>query len=179
MTLPRWQEEPIGKQHDRKRFDCGVPALNDYLRRFARQNHERGGSKTFVAVPDLAVPEAGPVRILGYYTLSPGALDFDRVPDVITRGLGRYEVPVFRLGRLAVDRACQGERLGTMLLLSAAERAMAVAEIVGGVALAIDAKDERAAEWYMGAGAARLLDDPLKLLLPFETAAAALRARRG
>jgi hypothetical protein len=65
-----------------------------------------------------------------------------------------------------------------MLLLSAAERAMAVAEVAGGVALAIDAKDDRAAEWYVGAGAARLLDDPLKLILPFETIATALRARR-
>jgi GNAT superfamily N-acetyltransferase len=173
MALPRWHEEPIGKQHDRKSFDCGVAPLNDYLRRFARQNHERGGSKTFVAVPDEA-----PTRILGYYTLSPSALDFERVPEVITRGLGRYEVPVFRLGRLGVGTAYQGGGLGTMLLLSAAERAMAVAEVAGGVALAIDAKDDRAAEWYVGAGAARLLDDPLKLILPFETIATALRARR-
>ena len=170
MALPKWHEGPIAKHHDRKAFDCGVEALNEYLRRFARQNHARGASKTFVAVPDEA-----PARILGYYTISPSALDFDLVPEVITRGLGRYEVPVFRLGRLAVSREFRGQRLGTMLLLSAGERAMAVAEVAGGVALAIDAKDERAAGWYEGAGAVRLLDDRLKLILPFATIAAALR----
>jgi hypothetical protein len=173
MSLPQWHEEPIARHHDRKGFDCGADALNEYLRRFARQNHARGGSKTFVAAPNEA-----PNRVLGYYTISPSALDFDLVPEVITRGLGRYEVPVFRLGRLAVSRECQGWRLGTMLLLSAGERAMAVAEVAGGVALAIDAKDERAAVWYEGAGAVRLLDDPLKLILPFATIDAALRTRK-
>jgi GNAT superfamily N-acetyltransferase len=173
MPLPKWREEAITRHHDRKGFDCGVDSLNEYIRRFARQNHARGGSKTFVAVPDQ-----DPARILGYYTISPSALDFDIVPEVITRGLGRYEVPVFRLGWLAVSRDCQGQRLGSMLLLSAGERAMAVAEVAGGVALAIDAKDARAATWYEGAGAVRLLDDPLKLILPFATIAAALRAAR-
>ena len=46
-----WQEAPIGKGHDRKAFDCGEPELNIYLQRFARQNHESGGAKTFVATP--------------------------------------------------------------------------------------------------------------------------------
>jgi GNAT superfamily N-acetyltransferase len=173
MPLPKWHEEPIARRHDRKGFDCGVEALNGYLRRFARQNHARGSSKTFVAVPDDT-----PGRILGYYTIGPSALDFDLVPEVVTRGLGRNEVPVYRLARLAVSLEVRGQRLGTMLLLSAGERAMAVAEVAGGVALAIDAKDARAARWYEGAGAMRLLDDPLKLILPFATIAAALRAAK-
>src|SRR5689334_20092809 len=116
MPLPKWHEEPIARQHDRKGFDCGVEALNGYLRRFARQNHARGSSKTFVAVPN-----GTPGRILGYYTISPSALDFDLVPEVVTRGLGRYEVPVYRLARLAVSLEVRGQRLGTMLLLSAGE----------------------------------------------------------
>jgi hypothetical protein len=45
-----WREAPIARHHDRKAFDCGAPALNDYLDRYARQNHESGGAKTFVAV---------------------------------------------------------------------------------------------------------------------------------
>jgi hypothetical protein len=51
-----WREEPIGRNHDRQAFDCGVPELNDFLRRHARQNHEAGGAKTFVAV-SAAAPE--------------------------------------------------------------------------------------------------------------------------
>ncbi len=164
-----WREEAIGRRHDRKSFDCGSAELNEYLRRYARQNHESGGAKTFVAV----LPNE-PARILGYYTISPGAIEFAKVPAVVTKRLGRYEVPVFRLERLAVDRAAQGSGLGGELLLAAGKRALSVAVEVGGVALAIDAKDERAAGWYERFGALRLLDDPLKLILPLKTIADAL-----
>jgi hypothetical protein len=87
-------------------------------------------------------------RILGYYTISPGAIDFTKVSTTVTRRLGRYEVPVFRLGRLAAVRSVQGSDLGSELLLSSGRRALSVDIEVGEVALAIDAKDERAAAWY-------------------------------
>jgi GNAT superfamily N-acetyltransferase len=159
-----WREEALTRHHDRTGFDCGVPALKEYLQRYARQNHESGGAKTFVAV----APEA-PAAVLGYYTISPGAIAFAKAQAAITKKLGRYEVPVFRLGRLAVSRAAQGRGLGGDLLFAAGERALAVAQEVGGVALAIDAKDERAAAWYERFGALRLLDDPLRLVLPLDT----------
>jgi len=98
---------------------------------------------------------------------------FAKSPASVTKRLGRYEVPVFRLGRLAVGRSFQGRGLGGDLLLAASERAISVAREVGGVALTIDAKDERAALWYERLGALRLLDDPLKLVLPLDTIRAA------
>jgi GNAT superfamily N-acetyltransferase len=165
-----WREEPIARRHDRKSFDCGSQALNDYLAGYARQNHELGGARTFVAVNPRELE-----RILGYYTISPGAIDFASVPEHLTRKLGRYDVPVFRLGRLAVDLGVQGQGLGGELLLNAGKRALAVAAQVGGVALAIDAKDEPAARWYQRFGAVRLLDAPRKLILPLETIARAIR----
>jgi GNAT superfamily N-acetyltransferase len=168
---PAWREEPIARHHDRKSFDCGAPDLNAHLDRYARQNHESGGAKTFVAVPPHA-----PAHILAYYSISPGALAFTRVPAGLTRGQGRYDVPVFRLARLAVRLPLQGQGLGGELLLSAGRRALAVAAEVGGVALAIDAKDAAAVRWYERFGAMRLLDDPLKLILPLRTIAAALAA---
>lgn len=164
-----WREEPIDRRHDRKRFDCGVPELNEYLDRYARQNHESGGAKTFVAV---SPPE--PARVLGFYSISPSAIEFAHVPANLTRRLGRYDVPVFRLGRLAVDRSMQGQGLGGDLLLSAGLRALAVAAEVGGVALAIDAKDEGAVRWYERFGALPLLDDPLRLILPLSVVADAI-----
>ncbi len=168
-----WREESLDRRHDRSTFDCGVPALNDYLKRFARQNHESGGAKTFVAV----APHS-PATLLGYYTISPGAIAFAKAPPVVTRGLGRYEVPVFRLGRLAVSQTFQGRGLGGDLLLAAGARVIAVAGEVGGVALAIDAKDDRAALWYERFGALRLIDEPLKLILPLDTLRFALKQRR-
>lgn len=165
-----WREEPIGRQHDRRRFDCGAPDLNAFLVRYARQNHASGGAKSIVAVP-----LAEPTRVLGFYSISPGAVEFARVPADLTRKLGRYDVPVFRLARLAVDLSAQGRGLGGDLLLLAGERALAVASAVGGVALAIDAKDEPAARWYQRFGALPLLDDPLKLILPLSVIAEAIR----
>lgn len=169
-----WREEPISRRHDRKRFDCGAPDLNEYLARYARQNHESGGAKTFVAVPT-----AGATRVLGFYSISPGTIEFARVPANLTKKLGRYDVPVFRLGRLAVDRSVQRQGLGGDLLLAAGERALAVASQVGGVAIAIDAKDDKAVRWYQRFGALPLLDDPLKLILPLSVVADAIRTAEG
>lgn len=164
-----WREEAISKRHDRKNFDCGSAELNQYLLCYARQNHESGGAKTFVAVASGQLN-----TIVGYYTISPGAIEFSKVPAALSRGLGRYEVPIFRLGRLAVSLSVQGGGLGGELLLAAGKRALSVAVEIGGVALAIDAKTERAAAWYERFGAVRLLDDPLKLILPLKSIAAAL-----
>ena len=171
MTDPyEWREEPISRHHDRRRFDCGASELNEYLDRYARQNHESGGAKTFVAVSPVE-----PARVLGYYSISPGAIELDRVPAKLTRKLARYDVPIFRLGRLAVSLSMQGQGLGGDLLLASGVRALAVAAQIGGVALAIDAKDAKAARWYARFGAIRLLDDPLKLILPLGTIENALK----
>jgi GNAT superfamily N-acetyltransferase len=171
-TVLDWREEPIRRNHDRKAFDCGSPELNDYLRRHARQNHESGGSKTFVAVAPSA-----PETILGYYSISPASIAFAKVPASLTKRLGRYEVAVFRLARLAVAHSVQGQGLGGDLLLAAGARALAVAAQVGGAALAIDAKDEKAARWYERFGAMPLLDSsPLSLILPFKSIIDALDA---
>ncbi len=170
MTALRWQEAPLAKQHERAAFDCGDADLNLHLQRYARQNHECGGAKCFVAAPADA-----PARILGFYTLSPASLEYSRAPAVTTKGLARYDAPVFRLGRLAIDRTVQGRGLGGALLLRAADRCIRVARDVGGVALLIDAKNDRAARWYESYGALRLDDAPLSLVLPLATAADALR----
>jgi len=76
----------------------------------------------------------------------------------VKRGLARHEVPVFRLGRLAVDKSAQGQGLGGQLLLAAGRRCLYVASEVGGVALLIDARNERVAKWYACYGAVPLLD---------------------
>jgi GNAT superfamily N-acetyltransferase len=171
MSAADWRESAISKTHDREAFDCGDADLNEFLRRHARQSHERGGSKTFVATP---VDEAR--RVLGFYSLSPASIDYARTPALVKKGLARYEVPVFRLGRLAVDLPMQGQGFGGQLLLAAGRRCINAAAEVGGVALLIDAKDERAADWYRTYGALALLDAPRSLVLPLATIEAALKA---
>ena len=134
-----------------------------------------GGAKTFLAVADAG---AEPGRILGFYSLTSASVSYARTPSVISKGLARHEVPCFRLARLAVDLRSQGQGLGGQLLLAAGRRCMLAAEHVGAVAMLIDAKNERVAQWYEAYGALRLVDAPLSLLLSFATIQAALRTRQ-
>ena len=170
MMVPPWHEEPINKTHDRDAFDCGEDALNDFLRRYARKSHELGGAKTFLAIND-----ADNTTILGFYSLSPASVAYARTPEIVRRGLARHDVPGFRLARLAVDRRVQGQGLGGQLLLTAGRRCLRAAAEVGGIALVIDAKNDRVAAWYAGYGAVPLLDAPLTLLLPLTTIETALK----
>jgi GNAT superfamily N-acetyltransferase len=171
VSLPSWHEEPIARTHDRDSFDCGDAALNTYLRQHARKSHEQGGAKTFLAIDDTDGK-----GILGFYSVSPASVAYERTPELVRRGLARHEVPAFRLARLAVALPAQGQGLGGQLLLTAGRRCLFAASEVGGVALLIDAKNERVAQWYAGYGAMPLLDAPLSLLLPFATIHAALAA---
>lgn len=170
MTTRTWHVEPISKKHDRETFDCGDAELNEFLRRYARQSHDLGASKTFLAIDD-----ADSKKILGFYSLSPASVQYARVPETVRRGLARHEVPGFRLARLAVDRTVQRPGLGGELLLSAGKRCLLAAQEVGGVVLVIDAKNERVAKWYASYGAVPLLDAPLTLVLPLATIEAALK----
>ena len=170
-AMDDWREAPISKSHDRDAFDCGEPALNDFLRRHARQSHDSGGAKTFVATPPRE-----PARVLGFYSLSPASIDFARTPALVRKGLARHDVPVFRLGRLAVDLTQQGHGLGGALLLAAGRRCLRAAAEVGGAALLIDAKSDRVVGWYASYGAVALLDAPRSLVLPLAVIDAVLTA---
>jgi GNAT superfamily N-acetyltransferase len=171
MSVAAWHEVPISKQYDREAFDCGVTALNEFLRRYARKSHELGGAKTFLAIAD-----SDNKTMLGFYSLSPASVEYARTPEIVRRGLARYDVPTFRLARLAVDHTVQGQGLGGQLLLAAGRRCLSASAEVGGVALLIDAKNEKVAAWYASYGALPMLDTPLSLLLPLKTIEAALMA---
>jgi GNAT superfamily N-acetyltransferase len=163
MILPNWHEEPIAKRHNRKGFDCGQADLNGFLAKYARQAHESGASKTYVAVDD-----AGNPAVLGFYTLSPAQVDFNLAPEAARpAGGGQYPIGGFRLGRLAVSKTLQGRGLGGELLIAAARRCIQASTQVGGSLLLIDAKDQRAADWYKSYGALEIPKTPLSLVLPY------------
>src|SRR4051794_30131911 len=102
MSLPDWREQPIAKKHDPISFDCGEPELNEFLKKHARQSHERGAAKTF-----LAVDKADGKSILGFYSLCPANAEYASAPETVRKGLARHDVPVFRLARLAVRLTVQ------------------------------------------------------------------------
>ena len=146
--------------------------MNEFLHRYARQNHEQNASKTFSAIDD-AVPN----RILGFYTITPSAVAHKDVPGTMTKKLARHEVSGFKLARIATDLTVAGQGLGGQLLAAAALRCLRVAGEVGGLLLIIDAKNERAAAWYASYGAEPLKSRPLTLVMPLATFASDLRAK--
>ena len=57
-------------------------------------------------------------------------------------------MPVILLARLAVDKSEKGKGLGSGLLRDALSRVISAAEIIGGRALLVHAKDEQAKAFY-------------------------------
>ena len=170
MTLPAWHEEAITRKHNRKAFVCGDASLNDFLQRYARQSHDVGGAKTFLAIDD-----ADNTTILGFYSLAPGALTYADTPETLRRGLAQHDVPGFRLARIATHIDVQRQGLGGQLIGAAGRRCLRAAIEVGGVIFIIDAKNDRAAKWYVGYGAVPLKVTPLTLVMALATLEAELR----
>jgi GNAT superfamily N-acetyltransferase len=161
----------LAAHHDRSDFDCGEPALNQFLQRLARQQSVRDFSKTYVAC------QSNEPQIFGFYAISSGSIDFAHWPQTLR--LPRYPVPVARLGRLAVDKRSQGQGTGTVLLSHAVNLALMLSAYIGLYALVVDAKDEAAAAFYVRHGFARFPDRPLTLFLSLDIARQARQAFSG
>ncbi len=140
MSLSSLVIEPLDRAtHDRASFDCGEPALNDYLRLIARQHVDKGYARVWVAVE-----KPGASQVVGYYALSMTAL----LPEEMPRQAGVKRIPALLLGKLAVDRRCQGQQVGARLLMHALRTALVVSRQVGVHAVVVDALNERAAAFY-------------------------------
>jgi GNAT superfamily N-acetyltransferase len=147
--------------HDRESFECGVPALDDYIRRYAEQHRRSGVSSVFV-LTDTTQPQ----HILGYYTLSAAEVDAERLAPADRKKLPRYPVPCFRMGRLACRLDQQGSGLGKLLVGCAVDRCLKARREVAAFALIVDAKNGGAAAFYLHFGFKRFVDAALTLYLP-------------
>jgi GNAT superfamily N-acetyltransferase len=151
---------PIADEHDLAPFDCGVQSLNDWLKKRAMANHRSGASRTYVLCHGR--------EVIGYYCLSTGAIDHDVSPSQLRRNMPN-PIPVVVLGRLAVDRRYQNQRLGRALLRDANVRALQVAEIAGAVALLVHSLSEEARRFYLSFGFVALPSQPMTLYLMLGT----------
>ena len=151
--------EPLGPQHRLEGFDCGKPALNDWLLRHARQAQGSGSAKTFVVVDDD--------RVAGYFSLTVGQIDTLDAPERIRKGMGQYPLPVVILARLAVSTTDQGRGIGIGLLQEAIRRTMLIAEHAGIRAMLTNPIDEDTTRFYTRFGfiASPLREQQLLLLL--------------
>lgn len=151
--------EALERAHDVHRFDCGVTALNIWLRNTASQHQKKGTSRTWVLIDDHA-PEA----IIGFFAMAPrGVVLTDDLPiDMRKRMPG--VVTGYTLARLAVSVNMTGQGHGERLLSEAMEKAYRVAQQIGGFGLFVDAK-EGAAAFYQKYGFVPFPDDPDTLVL--------------
>lgn len=155
--------ERLGEGHDRSRFSSGVLALDGYLRSQVGQDVRRRVASCFLLLD-------GSGQVVGYYTLAAASVVPADLPDDVVRRLPRYpSLPAYRIGRLAVDQALRGQKLGAALLADALRRALRAE--AAAVAILVDAKDETAGAFYRHHGFLALSGQPLALFLPLATAA--------
>ncbi|KAF2991803.1 GNAT family N-acetyltransferase [Methylocystis sp. MJC1] len=163
MTLaaPR----PISDADDISGFDCGVLALDDWLRRRARANQASGASRTYV------VCEGN--RVVAYFALASGAVDLDEATGRLRRNMPD-PVPVAVLGRLAIDRAWQKKGLGRALVKDALLRVLLAAETIGIRGMLVHALSPEAAAFYEAVGFEPSPLEPMTLMATLADLRAAL-----
>ena len=155
--------EPLVARHNRAAFSCGVEALDAYLRKQAGQDVSKHVAAAFVITPNG-------VTIAGFYTLSAHIVNLGDLPDHIAKKLPRYpNVPATLLGRLAVSQDFRGQGLGELLLLDALKRVLGSIREVASAVVVVDAKDERAREFYVRHDFMPLPLRPNRLFYPVRT----------
>ena len=156
--------EPLGADHDRAAFSCGVAPLDRYLIQQASQDVRRRVAAVFVA------HETAETALAGYYTLAAFGIAPASLSSELTRRLPRYDqYPATRIGRLAVSQRYQGQGVGRRLLVHALEASYRAAPEIAALAVVVDAKDDNARRFYERYGFQRFLDDEYRLYLPMAT----------
>jgi GNAT superfamily N-acetyltransferase len=153
--------EPIAPDHDTQSFDCGSEAQTAWLVRHALQAHQADSAKVYVVCPN------GSRVVVGYYALAAGSIEHASAPPRLTKGVGRYPVPVVILTRLGVDLNAQGHGLGSALVRDALFQVAMIAERIGVRALLIHAETPEAAAFYQAIdpGFETSPTDPLHVIL--------------
>jgi GNAT superfamily N-acetyltransferase len=156
-------------RHDGSRFACGNPELDAYIRGRVERDELDHTAAAYVLV-DPAEPAAAR-RVIGYFTLNSFALPKRQARRRDRQHhLGAYDpVPAVLIGRLALDAAFQGQGLGSVLLVAALTRVLAVREQLGVAVVVVHAIDDAAAAFYEHQGFVRFRDEPNHLYLPLAT----------
>jgi GNAT superfamily N-acetyltransferase len=162
-SAPSFIIEPLdAAKHRRDAFDCGVAALNDFLRTRARKEMEADISACFVLVP-----QEKPEQITGFYTLSSASILRTELPEALLKKLPRYtRMPATLLGRLAHSLDFKGQGIGARLMISALSRAVHGSnQVAGSLAVVTDPKNEEARLFYEAFGFRPLTANRLFVLM--------------
>ncbi|OFX18977.1 MAG: GNAT family N-acetyltransferase [Bacteroidetes bacterium GWA2_31_9b] len=156
--------ESLNSAHNRKKFCCGKPMLDNYLHRQASQDVKRKLSVCFVFL------DKSDSLIKGYYTLSNNSIPLEFVPDSFIKKLPKSytSIPTILLGRLAIDINYQGQGIGKLLLIDALKRCYLLSKSIGSFAVIVDPLDTEAETFYSKYGFIKLPDSG-KMFLPMKT----------
>ncbi len=133
--------EPLASCHNRTSFCSGAEPLDRYFQSQATQDVRKRAANCYIAI------DSAKQRIAGYYTLSAAHVVLSDLSEAMAKRVPRYPtVPVGRLGRLAVDQASRGLKLGAALLWDAAMRTVHSNLMV--FALQVDAQDDQTEAFY-------------------------------
>ena len=152
-------------RHDTKTLDCGKPAMNQFLSRFAAKHADLGLSSTWVLLEDV---QAQKLPVAAYYALAAATLHKASLPT--TQSLPAYPIPVVLLARLAIDRKHQGQGLDEKVLISALRHSVKLAEQgLPAFGLLLDVLDTDALAFYQRFDFFEpLTDDPMRLFVGME-----------
>lgn len=150
----------IHEQSNIVEFDCGELALNNFLKEVALlyQNRRFGSTVVFFAKNDSLR------KVIAYYTLCPASIERDKLPEKFLTGPRPNPIPVFRLCRLALDRNYHGLKIGSLIFVHALRKCLDQSNQIGGNAVIIDAKHDRAKAFYEHYGFFSLANNPLVLI---------------
>jgi predicted N-acetyltransferase YhbS len=157
---------PLAPEHDLDAFSCGVPALDEWLKRRARRNEAEGASRTFVACDGM--------QARAYYSLATGSVLRGEAAAQVRRNMPN-PMPIVLLGRLAVDTRWQGRGIGADLLRDGVVRVLGAAETIGVRAILVHAKTDNAKAFYARHGFRASPLDPMTLMITIAEARAMLR----
>ncbi len=123
-------------KHDRNRFNCGIEALNNYLKVMASQQSKKDNTRTFVLEDDNVHS-----HIVGFYTLTMTPIDLKALPDKLQK---KYQSSTSGglIARLAVDERYKGKGFGEWLLIDALRKLLAASDSVAFPVVIVDAKDD-------------------------------------
>jgi len=144
IDSPLSAPQPLNKYHDIIDFDCGIQALNEYLKKYALQNQLSQGVKNYVVTREN--------KVVGYFSLVFGSVSFENAPNRLRQGLSHHPIPILLLARLAVDQREKGKGLGKALLKEALLKTIRASEIAGLRAILVHAKDNSAKTFYQHFG---------------------------
>ncbi|MGE0083413.1 MAG: GNAT family N-acetyltransferase [Desulfococcaceae bacterium] len=155
--------ESLSKAHNRAGFDCGDEDLNTFLRQTALQQAKKELGRTYVLTDERCGED-----ILGFYTLVPYHVSPAFFPHNIAKNYPKQNIPGVLLGRLAVSLPNQRKGLGQILLVSAMKKTLASSDMIGGVGLFADVKNENVRKFYEKFGFSSFPGYDLKMYLPLK-----------